>query len=292
MNWKKSVICAIPPIIASCLTAFFWDDITADSPPMAPSAPQQVAQELPVTAPSQTPETTPGKLPKTATDTPANLEPKQTDTAQTAETIPNEQPQDTTPKPSEHYYALLKETATQYSTNNLWLEFVNTPNCLETLVKAVEQLASGNRPLALADFQFLPIPAPFKAVHNNGVYTIAPETEQRFTPVVDAICSITPEKTAQLLNLLQPELDRILHEKLGYPETDTFRKMLVEAMTLILETPEPTSPPHLVKITSTLYRFELQQLEELLHSQKFMLRLGIRNQQKINDFLRKLWKLL
>ncbi|MBP5638377.1 MAG: DUF3014 domain-containing protein [Victivallales bacterium] len=286
MKTTTKVLIALPPIIILCLAIYFWDYLSSPGK----SSPQETPQGI------TTPESS------TATDNPVQENSQEesrqktdetsgnTATAVQAETIPltDGSSENTPTKPKG--YELLKALADSISDNQLWLSFAHHPAALEVFVKATEQLANGNRPLVLSTLDFIPKPQPFKAIPMNGVYIIAPETEQRFSAVVQAITSIPPEKAANLLSRLEPDLEAILHDKFGYPPEISFKKIYLEALTTILTTPIPEKPLQLVRLTDTLYKYANSELEELTDAQKFILRLGIANQTALIDYARELWK--
>lgn len=287
MKRSQTLLVSLPPVILGILSTVFWDHLNP-SPVAAGSAAETVASvdaapESPLTAPSAT--AAPSVAAPSAADTTAG-----TDSEKTSETEAK-QPTEEAPKTPADYAVLFREHGAALSENPLWRQFAEAPEALEILVKAVEQVAGGSRPLALGRLSFLPEPAPFEATENNGVYTISEKTQQRFAPVLDAVLSIPPEKAAEFLKEMEPELNRLVQEKLGYPEDQTFRKMLNEALTVVLTTPVPEEPLELVKITDRIYRYKLQQVEELSEAQKFILRMGLSNQARLNDYARRLWPL-
>lgn len=285
MKRSHLLIATLPPALLSGLLALFWDDLAehvgvtptpaATPSPLveaAPTAPPEpVAAPAPTTAPAA-PSVAPTVAPTTAAE-PQAAEPRK-------------------PSSPAEFAALLRERGAAVSENALWLEFVRHPQALETLVSALDQFGGGKRPLALAKLGLLPAPAPFQATErDDGSLIIAPETERRLTPVVEAILSVSPQNAAALIGELEPELDRILHETLGYPPEQTFRKLLNEALTVLLKTPLPDTPPTLVKVAPGLYHYQSQQLEQLQEAQKFILRLGIDNHRRLADYARQLWPL-
>lgn len=284
MRRSHLLIATLPPALLSGLLAFFWEDL-AEQVGVAP-----------------TPAATPAPLVETATSTPpepvATPAPSVAPTVAAAPTVAptaTEEPKTEEPKrpeSPEEFAALLQRRGAEVSENALWLEFVRHPQALETLVTAIDQFGGGKRPLAIAKLGLLPALPPFQATkRDDGSLIIAPETEQRLSPVVEAILSVSPQNAAALIGELEPELDRLLHEKLGYPTEQTFRKLLNEALTVLLKTPLPETPPTLVNVAPGLYHYRNPQLEQLQEAQKFILRLGIDNHRRLADYARQLWPL-
>ena len=282
MNTTTKVVMALPPVIISCLLFYFRNDLMppdGDPQPQEPStqtivAPQEKPSQEDASNGSEGIVETKDAPKEKAEDAPVE------NTTQMEESI--------TPKSGTE---LLKETAPTLSENPLWLAFAQHPNALDVFVKATEQLANGNRPLAVATLEFLPKPSPFRADKTaDGSYIISQETEQRFAPVLEAIFSIPAEKAAEFIGKLEPDLDAIVHDKFGYPPETTFKKLYLDALTTILTTPVPEKPLSLVRLTDTLYKYAIPELEELSEAQKFILRLGIANQTKLADYARELWK--
>ncbi|MGN0877867.1 MAG: DUF3014 domain-containing protein [Oligosphaeraceae bacterium] len=283
MRRSHLLIATLPPALLSGLLALFWDDLAEQVgvTPTPAATPVPLVEPAPTTAPETV-----------AAPTAAPAAPS---VAPTVAPTTHEEPKTEEPrKPSSpaEFAALLRERGAAVSENALWLEFVRHPQALETLVTALDQFGGGKRPLAIARLGLLPAPAPFQATErDDGTLIIAPETEQRLTPVVEAILSVSPQHAAALIGELEPELDRLLHETLGYPPEQTFRKLLNEALTVLLKTPLPDTPPTLVRVAPGLYHYQSQQLEQLQEAQKFILRLGIDNHRRLADYARQLWPL-
>ena len=281
MNTSTKVVMALPPVIISCLLFYFRNDLMPEPDPQ-PKEPSTQTIVAPQENPSQE---DPGKGPDSTVD--AQETPGGTAEDKPAENIP--QKEESVERKSGQ--ALLEEIAPTLGDNPLWLLFARHPKALEVFVKATEQLANGNRPLAIGTLEFMPKPTPFRADRtDDGSYVISQETEQRFAPVLDAICSIPPDKAAELIKKLEPDLDAIIHDKFGYPPDTTFKKLYLEALNTILTTPVPEKPLQLVRITDTLYKYAIPEMEELPEAQKFILRLGIANQTRLANYAKELWK--
>ena len=279
MNTTTKVVMALPPVIISCLLFYFRNDLMPepDPQPQEPSTQTTVAPK-----PSQEDSSSGSEGTVEAPDAPK----EKTEDASAETTSQGDEP--AKPKSGAE---LLKDTAPTLSENPLWLAFAKHPEALNVFAKATEQLANGNRPLAVATLEFLPKPSPFRADKtNDGSYVISQETEQRFAPVLEAIFSIPADKAAELIKQLEPDLDAVIHDKFGYPPETTFKKLYLDSLTTILTTPVPEKPLQLVKLTDTLYKYAIPELEELSEAQKFILRLGIANQTKLANYARELWK--
>lgn len=294
MKAKSVIFALIPPTVILSVCGYFF--FPEDKPPVEP-VPQAKVEEIPSGEGSEEPSDEPAK---------ASLAgPVQAGQETAAQSKPENGETETEPKASEivvppleaeqgeaksdYYYKILTSNAESLSSNDLWRKFANTPDCLVTLVKVIDQLSNGNRPLAAADFDFLPVPAPFSAIQQeNGAYVASPESMERFTEVIAAIRSVSSPNAIELLNYLEPELDRIVHETLGYPQETTFKTMLKEALTHVLATPLLTEAPPLVRLTARIYRYQDDELEKLSQAQKFMLRLGPKNQAELFEYLTKI----
>ena len=281
MNTTTKVVMALPPVIISCLLFYFRNDLMPDGD----SQSQELQTQEVVIPKENPPQEDAGTGGDGAEEAQEALQGKTGDApAENAEQA-GEQAK---PKPGAE---LLKEVAPSLSDNALWLAFAKHPEALNVFAKATEQLANGNRPLAVATLEFLPKPSPFRAERaDDGGYVISQETERRFSPVLDAILSIPADKAAELIRQLEPDLDDVIHDKFGYPPETTFKKLYLDALTTILTTPVPEKPLQLVKLTDTLYKYAIPELEELSDAQKFIMRLGIANQTKLANYARELWK--
>ena len=286
MNTTTKVVMTLPPVILSCLFVCLRNYLMPED---EPKTKEQPPQELTSPADNQQQD------PQTNAETEAVGEAKpngdKVDADNGGDDSAETNQSDETASKAKTGIELLKEVAPSLSDNPLWKAFAQHPNALDVFVKATEQLANGNRPLAVATLEFLPKPTPFRADRTaDGSYIIAQETEQRFAPVIQAICSVPAEKAAGLIKQLEPDFDAIIHDKLGYPPDTTFKKLYLEALTTILTTPVPEKPLQLVKLTDTLYKYAIPDLEELPEAQKFILRLGIANQTMLANYAKELWK--
>ena len=281
MNTTTKVVMALPPVIISCLLFYFRNDLMPEPDPQ-PQEPSTQTIVAPQENPSQENSSNGSEGTVEAQDAPK----EKTEDASVETTSQADEP--AKPKSGAE---LLKEVAPTLSDNPLWLAFAKHPEALNVFAKATEQLANGNRPLAVATLEFLPKPSPFRADKtDDGSYVISQETEQRFAPVLEAIFSIPADKAAELIKQLEPDLDAVIHDKFGYPPETTFKKLYLDSLTTILTTPVPEKPLQLVKLTDTLYKYAIPELEELSEAQKFILRLGIANQTKLANYARELWK--
>ncbi len=287
MNTTTKIVMTLPPIIISCLLVCFRNYLMPGDD--QPETKEQPPQALTSPVENQLQDSQAKAETDTVGEAKSNADNKAADNG--SDTPADTNPSNETSFETKTGAELLKELAPTISDNPLWKAFAQHPNALDVFVKATEQLANGNRPLAVATLEFLPKPTPFRANKaEDGSYIIAQETEQRFAPVIQAICSVPAEKAAELIKQLEPDFDAIIHDKLGYPPDTTFKKLYLESLTTILTTPVPEKPLQLVKLTDTLYKYAIPDLEELSEAQKFILRLGIANQTMLANYAKELWK--
>ncbi|WP_158972777.1 DUF3014 domain-containing protein [Paraglaciecola sp. L3A3] len=114
---------------------------------------------------------------------------------------------------------------------------------------------------------------------------IDPASYKRYTPYIDIFDSI---ETASLLELYQeykPAIDDIFAE-ISSP-SDDFEEKLVEALDILLDTPEVPAPVE-VYTDSVMFKFADERLEKLSAPQKQLLRTGPENMRRIKAKLREI----
>lgn len=143
------------------------------------------------------------------------------------------------------------------------------------------QLAKGHRLLQPLEQKFsLPEGAPMQLDETSF---------KRYQPYIQLLESVPPEQMLKLFNRYEPLLQQAYAE-LGYPD-QLFKNKLIEAIDLLLATPQVNYPLDLVR-PAVVYQFADPSIEQLPAAQKQMIRLGPDNQQRIKQLLQRYKQLL
>lgn len=156
-----------------------------------------------------------------------------------------------------------------------------TEEMLRNLVVQADNIAQGQ--LATGHPLLQPLSERF-SVPAGQPLLLAEESFARYQPYVQLLESVPPQQMIALFNRYEPLMQQAFSE-LGYPD-DLFKNRLLQAIDVLLATPEPQYPLQLER-PSVMYQFADPQLEQLPAAQKLMLRLGPDNQQLIKQLLRR-----
>lgn len=129
----------------------------------------------------------------------------------------------------------------------------------------------------------------FRVYQQAGKEWIDPASYKRYTPYVDAIESMEPEKLIALYEMYKPRLNQI-HDEIDDPDKE-FTPVLKDAIEHLLETPSVPVPIE-VYTDSVMYKYRDERLEALSEPQKQLLRTGPENMRRIKAKLREVLELL
>lgn len=160
------------------------------------------------------------------------------------------------------------------------------PAIVRSMTIGVVQIADGRTPTEWLQ----PLrPATRADITGDERGTITPETHARWNQVADAISSIPPRDAAQLYVNLKPLIEQA-YEEIGRPDDD-FDRTILRAAQVLRSTPEPSSPPVVVR-RKGYFEYEDPSLQALRPVQKQLLLLGPENRRRlmawIDAFLREL----
>jgi hypothetical protein len=110
------------------------------------------------------------------------------------------------------------------------------------------------------------------------LYVLDASNFQRYTAQVEVFEAMDPGALVDRYRMYYPLLQESYRE-LGYPEGD-FNDRLLEVIDHLLATPEPAAPIRLVK-PEAVFEFEDPELEALSAGQKFLIRIGPSNAQRV-----------
>ena len=161
-----------------------------------------------------------------------------------------------------------------------------TENMLRSFVVQVDNIAQGQ--LAKGYPVLQPLEQSFSLPEGSELLLTA-NSFKRYEPYIQLLESVPAAQMLALFERYEPLL-QLAYAELGYPD-ELFKRKLVAAIDLLLDTPQVSYPIALVR-PSVVYEFADAELEQLPAAQKQMLRLGPANQQKIKAMLREYKKLL
>ncbi|MBR6470802.1 MAG: DUF3014 domain-containing protein [Victivallales bacterium] len=166
-----------------------------------------------------------------------------------------------------------------FSDSAVWAKLLGQTTPVMRIVKAIDAVANGERPVAALDF--LRTDTAFTARRNaNGEWTPTAETYARYQDIVDFVASIPPQEIAKWFEMAEPVLQQSCRQ-LGYQDK-SIRELLAEAIQTILDVPQFSTDPALVPTGTTgTYHFVDPAFEQLNDAQKLLVRLGPENCAKI-----------
>lgn len=172
------------------------------------------------------------------------------------------------------------------------LEIANTPvvgrllvddNLLQRFVVTVTNLADED---VAPNHQLLTPPEQnFRVYQQAGREWIDAASYKRYTPYVDALETMSNDQLVELYNNYLPDISEVYAEISG--PSDDFTDTLVEALNVLLDTPEIPTPVE-VYSDSVMYKYKDERIEALSLPQKQLLRMGPDNMRRVKAKLREL----
>lgn len=129
----------------------------------------------------------------------------------------------------------------------------------------------------------------FRVYQQAGKEWIDSASYQRYSSYVETFDSIDAENLLDLYKIYKPNISEIFAE-IGDPDED-FDYRLADAIDHLLDTPEIPVPVE-VYTDSVMYKFRIEQVEDLSAPQKQLLRTGPENMRVIKSKLREIKALL
>jgi len=151
---------------------------------------------------------------------------------------------------------------------------------IRRFVVQIDNIAQGRLVPEQAVFKGLTVD--FKAKQNGQQYQLDIANYQRYQRYLDLLESAPKAEVVALFNQLYPLMQQAYLE-LGYPEAQ-FRDRVQQAITLLLAAPEIADGPMLM-LDSVQYTFADGEIEQLSMAHKQMVRLGLKNQQRLKMLL-------
>ncbi|MBU2280845.1 MAG: DUF3014 domain-containing protein [Gammaproteobacteria bacterium] len=157
--------------------------------------------------------------------------------------------------------------------------FVNE-EMIRRFVVQVDNIAQGR--IVPEQALFKGLAQDFKAQKNDQQYQLEIANYQRYQRYLDLLESAPKAEVVALFNRLYPLLQQAYLE-LGYPDAQ-FRDRVQQAIRLLLSAPEIADEPRLA-LESVQYTFADPEIEQLSMAHKQMVRLGLKNQQRLKLLL-------
>ena len=158
-----------------------------------------------------------------------------------------------------------------------------TNGLIRSFTVAVSNIAEGASPAK--QLTALRPATRFQVVENGGKSYLDPRSDDRYTPLADAVASVDPAGAAKLYATLKPRIEEAAGE-IGIPPGQ-FDEVLEQAIVVLLRTP---TPDRALQVTPNVegigYGFADRRLEALSPAQKALLRMGPRNARVVKTTLR------
>lgn len=145
-------------------------------------------------------------------------------------------------------------------------KFVRAMNALEE-GKLVSQYRPFNDPQT-----------PFTATANGEAWQINTENYSRYTPYLESLEQVGPERLADIYDRYYPLLQQA-YEELGVKKGD-FKEVTIGALTRITKAPMPPQDATLAR-PSVTYRFSAAEFEQRSPVEKLLFRMGPENSQRL-----------
>jgi len=125
----------------------------------------------------------------------------------------------------------------------------------------------------------------FRVLDRNGRQVIDPRSYERYDAAADAIVEMDPARVARLYATLKPRIEEAYRD-LGFTDR-SFDRALQDIIVTLVRTPIHGDQP-IVRRDGLRYKYVDQAFEDLTAAQKQYLRMGARNVQRVDAWLRRL----
>ncbi|MCY3590538.1 MAG: DUF3014 domain-containing protein [Acidobacteria bacterium] len=179
--------------------------------------------------------------------------------------------------------SLVREIVGGLSRHAEWLAWLAPEELAISFVRSVGAVAYDEPPQA--SLEPLRPEDGFSVVRRGQRFYPAETSHRRYDLAVEVLDSIDVSGAARAYERLEPLFERA-HDELGYPAE--FGDTLELAVTKLLSTPMPESPPEL-RLRVISFEYVDPELEGLSPAQKLLLRLGPENGERVRSKLRELY---
>ena len=159
-----------------------------------------------------------------------------------------------------------------------------TDDLVGQLAAAIDLAAIGASPAR--DFKVIAPASRFVPGGRGGRRTIDPASYRRYDGLVETVTSIDAASVAKIYNMIRPRLNEA-YQRSGNP-TGNVDGALLKAIDILLETPVVKDPIPIVEDGQAGWAYADGKLEELLPTQKQLLRTGAANVERLLAWLRAL----
>lgn len=159
-----------------------------------------------------------------------------------------------------------------------------TDDLVRQLAMAIDQASAGGSPAR--DFKVLAPTSRFSVTGRGARRTIDPTSYQRYDGLVQTVTSIDAARVAEIYKTIRPRLNEA-YQSTGNPGGNV-EPALIKTLDILIATPVPTEPVQVVPQGGAAWAFAGQELEELMPTQKQLLRMGPANQEKLQAWLKAL----
>jgi len=203
-----------------------------------------------------------------------------------AESEPPTEPAAPAPEPAPDLAgsdSLVREIVGGLSRHAEWLAWLAPEELAISFVRSVGAVAYGEPPQG--SLEPLRPEDGFSVVRRGQRFYPAETSYRRYDLAVEVLDSIDVTGASGAYERLEPLFERA-HDELGYP--GEFSDTLELAVTRLLSTPVPESPPEL-RLRVISFEYVDPELEGLSPAQKLLLRLGPENGERVRSKLRELY---
>ena len=159
-----------------------------------------------------------------------------------------------------------------------------TDDLLGQLAVAIDQASAGASPAR--DFKVIAPESRFVAGGRGSRRTIDPASYRRYDGLVQTVTSIDAASVARIYKTIRPRLNEA-YQRSGNP-TGNVDNALLKAVDILLDTPVVKDPIPVVEDGKAGWAYADEDLEDLMPTQKQLLRMGAANVERLLAWLRAL----
>jgi len=159
-----------------------------------------------------------------------------------------------------------------------------TDDLVGQLAVAIDQASAGASPAR--DFKVIAPQSRFVAGGRGSRRTIDPASYRRYDGLVETVTSIDAASVGRIYKVIRPRLNEA-YQRSGNP-TGNVDNALLKALDILLDTPVVKDPIPIVEDDKAGWAYADQNLEELMPTQKQLLRMGGANVERLLAWLRAL----
>jgi hypothetical protein len=163
-------------------------------------------------------------------------------------------------------------------------KWLATDDLVRQLAMAIDQASAGGSPAR--DLKVLKPASAFTTTSGGTRSTIDPASYKRYDGLVQTVTSIDAAKAANVYKTIRPRLSEA-YQQAGNPGGNV-EGALIKTIDILLDTPVVKDPIPIVEDGKAGWVYADDELEELLPTQKQLLRMGAANVERLLAWLRAL----